>query len=167
MGKGGSVWAVPKSSRNGMGTTTSRGACPVPELALLWPPAQRPQRCEPSLRSLPASLGVRPPLVPPGGSLCCLGSCRRGRGLNQRRVWCRMSGDHAWNGTYGRGGVCKAPMENVGAKMEQCNNKTNKLDDFHTNSYEIRTNFTMPQYSHPFIHVKFVRNSDEFRTNFT
>ena len=35
-------------------------------------------------------------------------------------------------------------MENGGANMEQRNNKTNKLEDFHTNSYEIRTNFTMP-----------------------
>ena len=34
-------------------------------------------------------------------------------------------------------------------------------------SYEFRTDFTMPQYSHTFIHVKFARKSYEFRTNFT
>ena len=90
---GGSLWAVPKSSRKGMETTTSYGACPAPELTSLWPSAERPERREPSLRSLPASLGVRPPPVPPGGSLCS--SVNRGRGLNRRRVWCRMSGDHA------------------------------------------------------------------------
>ena len=33
-------------------------------------------------------------------------------------------------------------------------------------SYEIRTNVTLPQYSHTFIHVKCVRNSYEFRTHF-
>ena len=32
-------------------------------------------------------------------------------------------------------------MENGGAKMEQCNNTTNKLDEIHKNSYEIRTKF--------------------------
>ena len=78
-----------------------------------------------------------------------------GQGFNRRRPWCRMSGDHAWNGTYRQREVSKAPMENGGAKMEQCNNKTNKLDEIHRNSYEIRTNFTMPQYLHTFIHAKF------------
>ena len=34
-------------------------------------------------------------------------------------------------------------------------------------SYEFRTNFTLPQYSHTFIHVKFARNSYEFGANFT
>ena len=58
-------------------------------------------------------------------------------------------------------------MENGGANMEQCNSKTNKLDEIHRNSYEIRTNFTMTQYSHPFIHVKFIRISYDFRTIFT
>ena len=55
--QGGSVWAVPKSSRDGMGTTTSRGTCPELVLASLPPPAERPERREPSLRPLPASLG--------------------------------------------------------------------------------------------------------------
>ena len=32
-------------------------------------------------------------------------------------------------------------MENGGANMEQPNTKTNKLDEIHRNSYEIRTNF--------------------------
>ena len=39
---GGSVWAVPKSSRDGTGTTTSRGACPAPVLASRPPAAERP-----------------------------------------------------------------------------------------------------------------------------
>ena len=64
------MWAMPKSSRDGMGTTTSRGACPAPELASLWAPQEHPDRREPSLRPLLASLGVRPPPVPPGGSPC-------------------------------------------------------------------------------------------------
>ena len=38
---------------------------------------------------------------------------------------------------------------------------------FVRNSYEFRTNFTFPEYSHKFIHVKFVRHSYEIRTNFT
>ena len=37
---------------------------------------------------------------------------------------------------------------------------------FVRNSYEFRTNFTSGQNSHKFIHVKFVRNSYEVRTNF-
>ena len=37
---------------------------------------------------------------------------------------------------------------------------------FARNSYEFRTNFTFSEYSHISIHVKFVRNSYEFRTNF-
>ena len=52
-------------------------------------------------------------------------------------------------------------MENAGAKMEQCNNKTKQSDEIHRNSYEIRTNFTMPQYSHTFIHVNFVQFASE------
>ena len=55
--------------------------------------AERPVRRQPSLRPLPAALGVRPPPVPPGGSPCSSGN--RGRGLKRRRAWCRMSGDHA------------------------------------------------------------------------
>ena len=58
-------------------------------------------------------------------------------------------------------------MENGGANMEPRNNKTNKLEEIQRLSYEIRTNFTMPQYSHTFIHVRFVRNSYDFRMNFT
>ena len=135
---------MPKSSRDVMGTTTSRGACPAPELASLWPLAVRLERRQPTLRSLPASLGARPPPKPRAGSLSWSGACTRGRGVNRRWLWCRMSGDHAWNGTYRQGEVCKATMENGGAKMEQCNNKTNKLDEIHKssykNSYEIRTN---------------------------
>ena len=37
---------------------------------------------------------------------------------------------------------------------------------FVRNSYEFRTNFTSRENSHKFIQVKFVRNSYEFRTNF-
>ena len=37
---------------------------------------------------------------------------------------------------------------------------------FARNSYEFRANFTYPEYSHKFIHVKFVRDSYEFHTNF-
>ena len=84
---------MPKSSRDGMGTTTSHGACPAPVLASLPAPAERPERREPSMRPLPASLGVRPPPVPSGGSPCSSGN--RGRGLYRRQAWCRMSGDHA------------------------------------------------------------------------
>ena len=61
-------------------------------------------------------------------------------------------------------------MEKWGAKMEQCNNKMNKLDEIHRNAYEIRTNFLRISYkllcSHPGIHVKFVRISYEFHVNF-
>ena len=32
--------------------------------------------------------------------------------------------------------------------------------------YEFRANFTLPEYSHTFIHVKFARNSYQIRTNF-
>ena len=37
---------------------------------------------------------------------------------------------------------------------------------FVRNSYEFRTNFTSRENSHKFIHVKFVRNSYEIRTSF-
>ena len=60
-------------------------------------------------------------------------------------------------------------MEEGGAKMEQCNDETNKLNEIHGNSYEIRTNFVRVSHkllcSHPLIHVKFVRNSYQFRRN--
>ena len=62
-------------------------------------------------------------------------------------------------------------MEKRGAKREQCNNKMNKLDNIHINLYGNRKNFIRIShkllYSHPGIHVKFVRNSYEFCTNFT
>ena len=51
--------------------------------------------------------------------------------------------------------------------MRQCNKKTKKLDEIHRNSYEFRTNCIFPEYSHKFIHVKFVRTSYELHTNFT
>ena len=51
-------------------------------------------------------------------------------------------------------------------ETRQCNNKRNKLDEIHRNSYDIRTKFIFPEYSHKFIHVKFVRISYEFHLNF-
>ena len=50
--------------------------------------------------------------------------------------------------------------------MEQRDNKLKKLDEIHRNSYDFHTNFTLPQYSHKFIHVKSVRISYEFHLNF-
>ena len=145
--RGGSVWASPKASRDGMGTTTSRATCPVAVRASLPVPPERPQRREPSLRTLPASLGGCPPPVPavgsppvrPGGSACSSGN--RGRGLYLRLAWCRISGDHAVNGTCRCGEVCKAQIEKGGVDTRQCKNKGNKLDEIRRNSYEIRTNF--------------------------
>ena len=101
----------------------------------------------PSLRTLPASLGVRPPPVPAGwsppgpsgGSACSSGN--RGRGLYLRLVWCRISGDQAVNGTCRCGEVCKAQIEKGGVDMRQFKNKRSKLDEIHINSYENRTNF--------------------------
>ena len=164
------MWASPNSSRDGMGTTTSRATCPVAVLASL--PPERPERRDPSLRTLPASLGGRPPLEPAGlsppgpsgGSACSSGN--RGRGLYLRLVWCPISGGQAVNGTCRCGEVCKAQIEKGGVHTRQCKSKRSKLDEIHTNSYEIRANFTFPEYSHKFIHVKFVRNSYEIRTNF-
>ena len=162
---------------DGMRTTTSRATCPAPVLASPPAPAERPERREPSLRALPASLGARPPPVPPGRSPpvppgrspCSSGN--RARGWYLRLVWCRMSGDHAKNGTYRRGEVCKAQIEKRGLDMKQCNNKTKKLDEIHRNSYEFRTNFTLPeiftQIQSREIRTIFVRNSYEFRTDFT
>ena len=169
--RGGSLCASPNSSRDGWGTTTSRATCPVAVLASL--PPERRERCDPSLRTLPASLGARPPPVPAGwsppgpsaGSACSSGN--RGRGLYLRLVWCRISGDQAVNGTCGCGEVCKAQIQKGGVHTRQCKSKRSKLDEIHRNSYQIRTNFRFPEYSHKFIHVKFVRNSYEFRTNFT
>ena len=48
----------------------------------------------------------------------------------------------------------------------QCKSKRSKLDEIHRKSYDFRTNFTFPEYSHKFIHVKFVRNLYEIRTRF-
>ena len=150
------MWASPNSSRDGMGTTTSRARCPVAVLASL--PPERPERRDPSLRTLPASLGGRPPPVPAGwsppgpsgGSVCSSGN--RGRGLYLRLVWCRISGDQAVNGTCRCGEVCKAQIEKGGVHTRQRKSKRSKLDESHRNSCEIR--------------AKFVRNSYEFRTNF-
>ena len=101
--RGGSVWASPNSLQDGMGTTTSRATCPVAVLASL--PPERPERRDPSLRTLPASLGGRPPpepagwspAGPSGGSACSSGN--RGRGLYLRLVWCRIFRDQAVNGS--------------------------------------------------------------------
>ena len=143
--RGGSVWASPNSSRDGMGTTTSRATCPVAVLASL--PHERPERRDPSLRTLPASLGGRPPPVPAGwsppgpswGSACSSG--KRGRGLYLHLVWCQISGDHAVNGTCRCGEVCQARIEKEGVDRRQCKNKRSKLDEIHRYSCEIRTNF--------------------------
>ena len=175
------MWASPNSSRDGMGTTTSRATCPVAELASM--PPERPERRDPSLRTLLASLSGRPtpvpagwsPLGPSGGSACSSGN--RGRGLYLRLVWCRISGDQAVNGTCRCEEVCKAQIERGGVDTRQCKNKRSKLDEIHRNSYEIRvkfvpnlyefrTNFTFSEYSHKFIHLKFVRNWYEIRTKF-
>ena len=143
--RGGSVWASPSWSRDGMGTTTSRATCPVAVLASL--PPERPERRDPSLRTLPASLGGRPPQEPAGwsppgplgGPACSSGN--RGRGLYLRLVWCRISGDQAVNGTYKFGEVCKAQIEKGGVHTRQCKSKRSKLDESHRNSYEIGTKF--------------------------
>ena len=131
--QGGSVWASPNSSRDGMGTTTSRATCPAAVLASLPVPPERPERREPSLRTLPASLGARPPPVPTGwsppgpsgGSACSSGN--RGRGLYLRLAWCRISGDHAMNGTCRCGEVCKAQIEKGGVDTRQCKNKSLRM----------------------------------------
>ena len=122
----------------------------------------------------PVPAGWSPP-GPSGGSACSSGN--RGRGLYLRLVWCRISGDHAVNGTCRCGEVCKAQIEKGGVDTRQCKNKRSKLDEIYRNSYKIRakfvrnsyefpTNFTFPEHSRKFIHVKFVRNSYEIRTNF-
>ena len=146
---GGQRWAVPKSSRDGMGTITSRpAACPrpAPEVASLGPPVVRSERTEASLGSPPASLGARSSPVPRAASVSASGTCTRWCGVNRQRAWCRGSGDDVWNGTYKQGEVCKAPLEEGGARMEQCNDETNKLDEIHTNSRETRTKFVPISY---------------------
>ena len=61
--------------------------------------------------------------------------------------------------------------------MRQCNNRRNKLDEIHRNSYEIRTNFApiscefhisriFTQINSREIRTKFVRISYEFHMNF-
>ena len=135
-GVGGEV-EVPESSRDGMGTITSRPVPyprPPPEVASLRPPQVRPERADASLRSLEASLGARPPAVPWAASLSSPCTCTRWCGVHRRRAWCRISGDHTWNGTYRHGKMCKAPIEEGETRMEQCNNETNKLDEIRTNS---------------------------------
>ena len=140
------MWASPKSSRDGMGTTTSRATCPAAVLASLPVPAERPERREPSLCTLPASLGDRPPPVPTGRSppvpsgrlavllgqsgprvVLALGvvpNIRRPREERDLQMW----------------GSVKAQIEKGGVDMRQCNQR-NKLDGIHGNSYEIGTNF--------------------------
>ena len=151
------MWASPNSSLDGMGTTTSRATCPVAVLASL--PPERPERRDPSLRTLSASLGGRPPPVPAGwsppgpsgGSACSSGN--RGRGLYLRLVWCRISGNQAVSGTSRCGEVCKAQIGKRGLHTSQCKNKRSKLDEIQRNSYEIRTKLTRISYE---FHVNFV-----------
>ena len=82
--KGGSTWAVPKSPRDGMGTTTSRmAACPclALELALLRPLALIPE-CT-------LTAGLAQGLSTTGtGSLSCCGTCTRWSGVNRPRAGC-------------------------------------------------------------------------------
>ena len=52
-----------------------------------------------------------------------------------------------------------------GAKMEQCNNKTNKLDEIHANSYEFHNASIFTHIHSSKILVKFVRKSYEFHVN--
>ena len=67
--------------------------------------------------------------------------------------------------------MCKAPMQEGGARMEQYNDETNKLDETHANSHEICTRFVRMSwnlvYSNQVIHGKVVRISYHVRTNFT
>ena len=101
------------------------------------------------LTALIAGLAQGPSTPGAAGRLALLLGCpHTGPGRQWRRVWWRTSGDQARNGTYRQGEVCKAPMEEEGAKMGQCNEETNQLDKFTE------------------IHTKLVRNSYEFRTYF-
>ena len=52
------MWASPKPSRDGMGTTTSHATCPVAVLASLPVAPERPELREPSLRTLPSTTGA-------------------------------------------------------------------------------------------------------------
>ena len=56
--RGGSVWASPNLSRDGMGTTTWRATCPAAVLASLPVPPERPERR--SLTAHTAGLARRP-----------------------------------------------------------------------------------------------------------
>ena len=93
----------------------------------------------------PSTTGASGPVATGASGRSPCSSGNRARGWYLRRVWCRMSGDHAKNGTYRRGEVCRAEIEKGGVDMKQCNNKTKKLDEIHRNSYqnsyEIRTKF--------------------------
>ena len=123
---------MPKSSPDGMHMITFRlASCPrsAPELASLWPPAVRPEHAGASLRSLSGLLGARPPgpLERWARSFSSPGTCTRFCGVNPRRAWCRSFGDHAWNGTYKQGKVCKAPLEEGGARMQQWSLEKNTI----------------------------------------
>ena len=178
------MWASLNSSRDGMGTTTSRATCPAAVLASLPVPPERPKRRKPSLRTLLASLGARAPPVPAGwsppghsgGSACSSGN--RGRALYLRLAWRRTSGEHAVNGTCRCGEVCRAQIEKGGVDTRQCKNKRSKLEEIHkefvrnsyeihTNWYEFRTNFVRISHFQNIHTNLFTRNSYEFWTNFT
>ena len=129
--------------------------------------APAPCRASRALRALTA-LTARLPWGPsttgaPGRLALPLGRLHMGPGRESALAVVPNVGDPAWNATYKQGEVCKAPMEKGGAKMEECNNKTNKFDEIHRNGYEIRTNFMgishKVLYSQTGIHVNCVRNS--------
>ena len=69
--KGGLRWAVPKSSRDGMGMTTSRAACPARELFSLWEPC-RASRAPRALTALTAGLARGPSTTGASGRLALL-----------------------------------------------------------------------------------------------
>ena len=103
-------------------------------------------------------------------SLSSHGTCTRWCSVNRRRAWCHISGDHTWNGTHRQGKVCNAPIEEGGARIQQCNDETNELDEILTTSWEIRTNFVRISqkllYSPTCQAYSFVRISYHFHVNF-